>query len=559
MTMPYRLRLLLLALLFTVGPGSPAWGQAPADSGVSLPDAAGTGMLRERINTLRDENTRLRHRAADLRDRLTQLEARLPHLEEQVDTRLKALDQHLDDRSQSLESSLNLYMRVGTFVLILLGVFGFGYIHQILRGVIENAMSSHLRSDEFSRRLEAKVEQVAQEAREPILEASKEETRQLARRLIDEFLTEERSRIEQAVEEEQEALSNLRHEHLDLQTPVSDDTGRHLEKLASAVGGRSVELLTDEELYYAMLEADSKEAYAEAERYAREQGRRHPGEADSLANLAWILEHSGRTEEAEGHYRRALEADPTREDIARHYAYLLENLGRTEEGMQVLAAALEHNPDNPRVISHYAGFLMRAGDMESAEARLTAALERAPDHRGLLVTYARLLAQTDRLEEALATYDRAADAGAFDPEITRESADLALALDQLDRAKAETDALLENDPRSVPALNLQARVHLQQGAFAEAETDLRQALSNNGDRPDLRFRLAIALLGQGRRAEARELFSQAAREVSAETIAAYAVRPLEQLADRHTIPEADAFVQWLRTPASSEPGQREEE
>ena len=121
---------------------------------------------------------------------------------------LEGLDQHLEDRSQSLESSLNLYMRVGTFVLILLGGFGFGYIHQILRGVIENAMSSHLRSDEFSRRLEAKVEQVAQEAREPILEASKEETRQLARRLIDEFGMTHQA-VSEAVGRSRASVSNL--------------------------------------------------------------------------------------------------------------------------------------------------------------------------------------------------------------------------------------------------------------------------------------------------------------------------------------------------------------
>ncbi|MEF8793788.1 tetratricopeptide repeat protein [Thiohalorhabdus sp.] len=537
------LGLALLALL-----PAPAAGQDGGRLETPGTRAAGPGIavMRDRLEVMQEENRQLRRRVRDLQDQLTHLDARVPHVQDQLSTRIDGLEQHIDDRASGVESSLSLYMRVGTFVLILIGVFGFGYLHQILRGTIERAVRNHLRSEEFNRNLAEKMDQAAEETRASILEASKEETRQLTRKLIDEFLTEERNRIEEAVQDEQEALKKLRTEHLDLQSPVPPETGEYLERVASAVHERSLDLLTDDELYYAMLDNDGKANHLEAERYARELLRRHPATADSLSNLAWILEHGGRTEEAEAHYKRALEADPDRQDVARYYAYLLTTTGRYQEARQVLEQALEREPDNPRTLTQYANLLVRRGEIEEARPVLTEALQANPGDKGLLAAMAHLHYRLGELAVALERYREALAVDPEDLNLLAQLVPLELEADDLDAAEGHIDALLEQAPESVEALTLKGRGLLARGRFGEAETTFRQALTNDGDGPALNALLGLALQGQGRRTEAMDVYNRAAKLIgSADELERYLLQPLRRLAEEHDLPGSDELIQWL--------------
>ena len=554
---PLRRPVLLLAgalalLAAPVAPGQSAAPQGPEPPQMRSFAPAVVAPLRERLEVLREENDRLRERVLDLHDRIIRLESDLPHTQEQLDSRIGALEDQTRSEISGMESTLSLYMRVGTFVLILLGVFGFGYIHTMLRDIIERAAASHLRSEEFSQNLQEKVETAAEEARGSILEAGREETRQLTRKLIDEFLSEERTRIEEAIQEEQDALRNLRHEHLDLQSPVSDEAGEYLEKVATAVSDRSLDMLTDEELYYAMVDADAKHHYHEAERYARELLRRHPSTPDSLANLAWILEHGGRVEEAEAHYKRALEADSSREDIARYYAYLLDSLGRTEEARELLGKVLQRHPEDPRTLGQYAQLLVRHGQYEEAEDRLKGGLESHPGDRGLLTGLARLLARRGRYDEAIRSYQEALEHSPHDRPVLAEVAELELMRGGLDGAEAHVDELLEQEPESVEGLTLRGRIFLERGRYAEAEVAFRQGLTNDPQRVNLVFYLGHSLLGQGRHAEATDVYNQALEaSPDPDAVRAFGIEPTRHLSEVHGISGAQEFIEWLQKKAEA--------
>jgi serine/threonine protein kinase/tetratricopeptide (TPR) repeat protein len=112
---------------------------------------------------------------------------------------------------------------------------------------------------------------------------------------------------------------------------------------------------------------------------------------------------------------------------------------------------------------------------------------------------------------AEASFRRALELAPGNAEALRENAIMALILNRYDEALALCRRSLEQDPLSVPAYGILARIHHAAKRLPEAEAAFRKALELSPDATSLHCLLAFTLDAQGRRAEAE---AEAARETA---------------------------------------------
>jgi eukaryotic-like serine/threonine-protein kinase len=274
---------------------------------------------------------------------------------------------------------------------------------------------------------------------------------------------------------------------------------------------------------------------------------------------AAALDTQRRTAEAEAHYRRALQtmtevAGPTHPGTATVQLQLgraLSIRGRPAEARPLLSAAAAvltaRGADlDPLVAANAQMFqaeaLLDEGRIGEAGAPLAAAMARYDTATSDLAaytvaqaTYARYLLDTGRYEEAIAQLERArarrsAALGADHPAVAAltnriglvhmaagRDADAQRFFAEVDRSQAAREAVF-GSPRHLAALNL-AAMDIERGRHAQALPVIEQALTtfeslpassrNRASELALRLRLARALLGVGRAADAQPQLAQA--------------------------------------------------
>ena len=214
-----------------------------------------------------------------------------------------------------------------------------------------------------------------------------------------------------------------------------------------------------------------------------------------------------------GSFREATEALETlRRDFpdepryAHELATLHLRLGHSDEAQELYEQLLSANPADTQAINGLFTLLVRKGDTESARA-LMARAEGAlgPDRvRALLVN---LALRENRPQEAIAL---ARAEVAAKPESAAAHALLAELLwgsGELPGARAAYDKALALDPDFIPA-HRRGLLDLQEGKTDEALTLFRQSFQRIKDHLAPRIHLAVALLVDGRKAEARALLEE---------------------------------------------------
>jgi tetratricopeptide (TPR) repeat protein len=123
-------------------------------------------------------------------------------------------------------------------------------------------------------------------------------------------------------------------------------------------------------------------------------------------NLAFILNGTGRNQEAEGLFREVVEAYPDRVDVAYNLGLLLAELGRIEEAVEFLGMASDGLPERARIHYHYGLSLQVVGRLEEAEGALLRALDVEPESEDFLFALGDHYFRRGILERALEVADQ---------------------------------------------------------------------------------------------------------------------------------------------------------
>ncbi len=177
---------------------------------------------------------------------------------------------------------------------------------------------------------------------------------------------------------------------------------------------------------------------------------------------------------------------------------------------------------------------------QTAEEEFLRAIELNPSYASARQWFASYLNSMGRLDEAHAELRRARELDPHSLSLNMNAADPLFFGRQFERAAAHLLALLEQEPRFVPALFNLGRVYVEQGRYDEAIAAFEQAIQFSGNREG-RLALAQAYALAGRTEEARDILMEA-REMAGTR---YLPSPL--IARVYLgLGERDKAFEWLR-------------
>ncbi len=231
--------------------------------------------------------------------------------------------------------------------------------------------------------------------------------------------------------------------------------------------------------------------------------------------------------------RAAVQANPNRYPARFDIASILIHLGRTEEAREELLALLEAVPDYADALALLAGLEANSGDWRSAEQLLERAVTADPDSERVHARRGDLFLTRGVFVEALEAYDRAL---ALDPTLVTAIVGRAFCLVNLERPQEATE-FLEQSRIALPTRSrlalAAAHVYLAAGsdaAVAKAAALARQAMSISPTVSAARI-LAAVSARTGRFDDAVRWQSNLLSELeSADTSGRYRERAEQQLA-----------------------------
>jgi tetratricopeptide (TPR) repeat protein len=202
-----------------------------------------------------------------------------------------------------------------------------------------------------------------------------------------------------------------------------------------------------------------------------------PSSAETQQRLGMVLQHEDRLPEAETCFRAALQRDPD-------YVEALVGLGQVEAVRGDVAPALKH---------------------------FETAIEIDPHLTKAHYSLGHLLQSLGKTDEALAEYFRALEAEPNNIEVSLNVAAIQLAQSQPDQALSRIDRVIELAHDNGDARELRGRTHLKLRHFSQAVDDFRAAAALLPTRADIYYRLALALEGDHKPADALRAVEQAIR------------------------------------------------
>ena len=216
---------------------------------------------------------------------------------------------------------------------------------------------------------------------------------------------------------------------------------------------------------------DYEQARLELLRLAKEA----PTSAEAQQRLGAVLQHEDRLDEAEACFRAALLRDPD-------YVEALIGLGQVEAQRGEVVLALKH---------------------------IEAGIEIDPHRPRAHLSLGKLLESQGKTDEALAEYFRVLELEPNNAEVSLNIAAIQLARSQPDQGLSRLDQVLELTPDNGEARDLRGRAHFTLRHFTQAIDDFRAAVTKFPDRPDIYYRLALALEAGHKPADALRAAEQA--------------------------------------------------
>ena len=166
----------------------------------------------------------------------------------------------------------------------------------------------------------------------------------------------------------------------------------------------------------------------------REDHGSGPDAARLNSNLAEILFHEGRRNDALECGWRAFTLAGDDEAVAHCCAWLFSNCGLHAEAAEAYQRLLDRNPDWIEGYRHLSGSLAASGDSNAAIAFAVKASDLAPENFDFALHAGCLLLDADRIEEAMLYLARAIDIEPDNPHALRALSAAGYALDRPDEA-----------------------------------------------------------------------------------------------------------------------------
>lgn len=246
-----------------------------------------------------------------------------------------------------------------------------------------------------------------------------------------------------------------------------------------------------------------------------------PGHARTQFRLANTLRLKGDVVGAEQFFRSALASDPASDGAAVNLADLLDHEGRIDEAIATLDVAMKRGSTQPEVPNNLAIYLARRhrhADAERAHRRL---VELRPGDPDSISALASCVQEQGRIEESIEIFY---DALALRPDFPDALSSLAMALiavGRLDAAEAAARRALAVDPLHGDAANTLAFAIRERGDSVEAQKLWRVLLDRMPDHTGAQCNLALALLADGEYEEGWRRYEWRFRDVMASALRAY--------------------------------------
>ena len=246
-----------------------------------------------------------------------------------------------------------------------------------------------------------------------------------------------------------------------------------------------------------------------------------PGHARTLFRLANTLRLKGDVVGAEQFFRSALAADPSSDGAAVNLADLLDHEGRIDEAIATLDVAMKRGSTTPEVPNNLAVYLTRRHRHRDAEAAHRRLVELRPDDAGAVSALASSVQEQGRAEEAIDIFYRAL---ALRPDFPDALSSLAMALisvGRIDAAEAACRRALAVDPLHGDAGNVLAYAIRERGDSVQATKLWRDLLQRLPDHAAAQCNLAFALLADGEYEEGWRRYEWRFRDAMAPALRAY--------------------------------------
>lgn len=258
-------------------------------------------------------------------------------------------------------------------------------------------------------------------------------------------------------------------------------------------------------------------------------------ETSRLLAHARALHEAGRLEEAERFYRTILQRDATNVEALHLLGVLAGQRGETHAALLLLERAHELAPDRGDISNNLAVVYKACGRYADAETQFRAWTEAEPDRADGWNNLGTALHGQGRNEEAEACFRHALE---LDPRLGPARKNLATALqdqERWDEAESLYQALEEEGSQDPELFYNRSLLAMARSELEDAEAYARRAIKLQPAYPEAEVVLASTLEGQGRGAEAREIYAnvheQRVDDVSAQFRAGLAFRALGRWRD----------------------------
>lgn len=260
---------------------------------------------------------------------------------------------------------------------------------------------------------------------------------------------------------------------------------------------------TDVKLHLALLDADEKQ-YREAEALYLTIYR--PGQKD-IRPLEGLVELYGREQQTEkgrklleDELKRAPDSSPVRLLMATADV----RVGKLDDAIQQYEWLSANDPRSPQTYESLGDVYILKGDLKNSLASYQRAREMAPDDPGVIGRIAYLESTSSQYKEAIANLQRQL---VLNPEDMIAMNNLAFALAEtgtdLDKALALAEKARRKAPDNAGVADTLGWVYTRKGLNDSAVQIFSSLIKQHPDAPAFRYHLGVALLQQGKRAEAK--------------------------------------------------------
>lgn len=236
-----------------------------------------------------------------------------------------------------------------------------------------------------------------------------------------------------------------------------------------------------------------------------------PGYAKAHLNLGIALEASGDIDGAIASQQAALAAEPANPFASYNLAKLRFSRGDAAAAESLLGRALAERPQFPEALVLQGYVLSALGRPQEALAPLERALALRPADFGALYNYAQALRKLERLSDAQAALARALEVDPQNVDARAALADVLAAQGDIRGSVAALEAVLAARPAWADALYNYGCMLRKLQRLPDAEAAFRRAIALQPEHARAYQILGGVLLGQGRIAEARELYAAGRR------------------------------------------------